>query len=180
MADIKLKVWESAGSEPFCTVINDSAFDVVFTVLESEFSFVETGLPVRVFPFGSDDEYVSGRITAINPSIDRNGQISVTARIPGGGRLIDGMNVKVLVDRILQQQLVVPKSAVVIRDGLEVVFRYNNGRSDWVYVHTVQANSESYAIVANTERGASLSEGDQIIVSGNLNLADGSKVQLKQ
>ena len=90
------------------------------------------------------------------------------------------MNVKVLVDRILQQQLVVPKSAVVIRDGLEVVFRYNNGRSDWVYVHTVQANSESYAIVANTERGAQLAEGEQIIVSGNLNLADGSKVQLKQ
>ena len=180
LADIKLKVWETPGSEPFCTVINDSSFDVVFTVLESEYPFVAVGLPVRVFPFGSEDEFVRGSITSINPSIDRNGQISVTARIPGGGRLVDGMNVKVLVDRILEKQLVVPKSAVVIRDGLEVVFRYNNGKADWVYVHTIQANSESYAIEANRDRGAQLAEGEQIIVSGNLNLADGSKVQLKQ
>ena len=41
-------------------------------------------------------------------------------------------------------------------------------------------NSEAYAVTANTDRGATLSEGDQVIVSGNLNLADGSRVVLKQ
>ena len=74
----------------------------------------------------------------------------------------------------------VPKRAVVIRDNLEVLFRYNGGKADWVYVNTLRANSESFAIEANADRGAELHEGDLIIVSGNLNLADGSKVVLKE
>ena len=62
-----------------------------------------------------------------------------------------------------------------------VLVRYGEGgKAEWVYVHTVRANSESYAVTANTDRGATLEEGDRVIVSGNLNLADGSKVVLKQ
>ena len=156
------------------------AYDVTFSALESEYGFLERGQSVRVSPFGSE-RTVSGRIKSINPTIDKNGQIAVTATIPGGAGLLDGMNVKVTVDKDMPAQLVVPKSAVVIRDGLEVLFRYGEGgKAEWVYVHTVRANSESYAVTANTDRGATLEEGDRVIVSGNLNLADGSKVVLKQ
>lgn len=49
-----------------------------------------------------------------------------------------------------------------------------------MYVNILAANSDSYAIEANAARGAELSVGEQIIVSGNLNLADGSIVSLKQ
>lgn len=180
VADLQLKKWDRTGSEPFCTLIADGTYDVVFSALESEYGFLERGQVVRVVPFGSE-RAVSGRIKSINPTIDKNGQISVTATIPGGRGLLDGMNVKVTVDKDEPSQLVVPKSAVVIRDGLEVLFRYGEGgKAEWVYVHTVRANSESYAVTANTDRGATLAEGDRVIVSGNLNLADGSKVVLKQ
>lgn len=180
VADLNLKKWDRTGSEPFCTLIADGTYDVVFSALESEYGFLERGQVVRVVPFGSE-RAVSGRIKSINPTIDKNGQISVTATIPGGRGLLDGMNVKVTVDKDEPSQLVVPKSAVVIRDGLEVLFRYGEGgKAEWVYVHTVRANSESYAVTANTDRGATLAEGDRVIVSGNLNLADGSKVVLKQ
>ena len=180
VADLQLKRWDRTGSEPFCTLISDGTYDVTFSALESEYGFLERGQSVRVSPFGSE-RTVSGRIKSINPTIDKNGQIAVTATIPGGAGLLDGMNVKVTVDKDMPAQLVVPKSAVVIRDGLEVLFRYGEGgKAEWVYVHTVRANSESYAVTANTDRGATLEEGDRVIVSGNLNLADGSKVVLKQ
>lgn len=39
-------------------------------------------------------------------------------------------------------------------------------------------NSREYAVEANLERGATLDPGDLVIVSGNLNLADGSEVTL--
>lgn len=180
VADIKLKKWDNSTSEPFCSVINDSEYDVNFSILESEYPYIEKGLPVKVTLFGDTEPCATGRVVTVNPSIDKNGQVSISARIPGGGRMIDGMNVKVTVDRVIGKQLVVPKSAVVIRDGQEVLFRYNNGKSDWVYVHILNANSESYAVEANASRGARLSEGDLVIVSGNLNLADGSNVVLKQ
>jgi hypothetical protein len=35
-------------------------------------------------------------------------------------------------------------------------------------------------VEANASRGASLSEGDEVIVTGNLNLADGSRVVLEE
>jgi len=179
VADLQLKKWDRTGSDPFCTLIADGTYDVTFSALESEYGFLERGQSVSVTPYGSERS-VKGSISGINPTVDRNGQIAVTATIPGGAGLLDGMNVKVTVDKDLSSQLVVPKSAVVIRDGLEVLFRYNNGRADWVYVHTTHANSDSFSVVANTDRGASLEEGEQVIVSGNLNLADGSHVVLKQ
>ena len=179
VADIKLKKWDRTTSEPFCTLISDRTFDVEFSALESEYPFLQKGQPVRVSLFGEDDRSVKGTIKSINPAVDRNGQILVTTTVPGDGRMLDGMNVKVIVERAVPDQLVVPKRAVVIRDNLEVLFRYNDGKSDWVYVNTLKANSESFAIQANADRGAELHEGDLIIVSGNLNLADGSKVVIK-
>ncbi len=95
--------------------------------------------------------------------------------------MIDGIDVKVLVEKEAGNQLVVPKSAVVIRDGLDVIFTYTeDGFAHWVYVNILSANEDSYSIEANSERRAQLSEGDMVIVKGNLNLADKSKVSLKK
>lgn len=179
VADLKLKKWDRTDAEPFCTLIADGSYDVTFSALESEYNFLSQGQRARVTPFGSERSF-TGQIRQINPTVDRNGQIAVTAAIPGAAGLLDGMNVKVVVDRNLPAQLVVPKSAVVIRDGLEVLFRHRAGKAEWVYVHTVSANNDSFAVTANTDRGATLDEGDEVIVSGNLNLADGSHVVVKK
>ena len=89
------------------------------------------------------------------------------------------MNVHVIVEKTLPDRLVVPKEAVVIRDNMNVLFTYSDdGVAHWVYVNILNANSESYSVEANSSRGAVLSEGDRVITSGNLNLADGSKVFL--
>lgn len=181
VADVKLRRHDLSGTEPFCTLIDDTAFDVDFTVMESEYGFLSEGLPVTVTPYADGSFSCRGKIVSINPSVDRSGQISVRARVPGDRRLLDGMNVKVTVARMLPGQLVVPRSAVVIRDNLDVLFTYtDDGKAHWTYVNIVASNSTSHVVTANKERGASLSEGDRVIVSGNLNLADGSDVVLSQ
>lgn len=180
VANVSLRAFDNTDGKPFCTIVDDSSFDVVFSILESEYPLVEKGQAVNVRPFGKNEgESRTGRISTVNPSIDENGQIVVRAKVAGDATMIDGMNVKVTVDRYMDDMLVVPKSAVVIRDNLDVLFRYRDGKAEWVYVTLLGANSESYALVANESRGAVLSEGDMVIVSGNLNLADGSIVQLK-
>ncbi len=180
VANIKVKQWEPSGSEPFCTVLSDNEFDVSFTILESEHDFIAQGQRVSVSTF-SGGAPVSGRIVSVNPAVDKNGQIDVTARIRAADGMLDGMNVKVTVDKMISSQLVVPKSAVVMRDGLEVLFRFDGeNKAEWVYVNTLFANSTSYAVRANADRGATLKAGDMIIINGNLNLADGSHVKLKE
>jgi RND family efflux transporter MFP subunit len=177
VADVRQRAWEQAAGE-FCTLVDDGVFNVQFPVLETEIGFVEAGQPVKVYSFNDPDRVVEGRVTAVNPTVDEHGQIRLTAEIAGGGGMIDGMNVRVLVERIVPRQLVVPKSAVVIRDGLEVLFRYEDGKSVWTYVHTTAANSTEYVVAPNLDRGADLSVGDVVITSGNLNLGGGTDVEI--
>lgn len=177
VADVEQHVYERSKGE-FCTLLDDSRLGVRFTVLESEYGLLRPGMEVAVSPFADLRREVKGRITAVNPTIDTHGQVQVDAEVANDGTLADGMNVRVAVRQRVADQLVVPKSAVVIRDNLEVLFRYKDGRAQWTYVHTLLANSREYVVEANKDRSAELDPGDLVIVSGNLNLADGSQVTL--
>ena len=179
VADLAYKTFDMVGSDPFCTLIDDSSYDVEFQVFESEIPGIAVGRSVQVYPFAQGSDARDAVITSVNPSIDKNGQILVKARLKGDPSFMDGMNVRVIVRNSIPEQLIVPKAAVVIRDNEEVVFRYKMGKAEWVYVKTQASNSTQHVIKANQERGAVLSPGDSIIISGNLNLADGSSVTLK-
>lgn len=181
VADIRLKPFDQASSGTFCTIVDDSVMEVDFSVMESEYSFLSVGLPVRVRPFADETKEYSGKVTAVNPLVDSKGQISVTAQVRNDGSLIDGMNVKVIVERMIPGQLVVPRSAVVIRDNLDVLFTCtDDGKAHWTYVTVLYSNGESFVVEANKDRNAELNEGDQVIVTGNLNLADNSDVLVKR
>jgi membrane fusion protein (multidrug efflux system) len=180
IADMALKANSQTPSGPACKIIDDSRFNVRFPILESEYPFVEKGLQVLVVPYADESVAVRGTVTNVNPTVDSKGQVMVTAAIANPGGLIDGMNVKVTVQRKVQGQLVVPKSAVVIRDNQYVLFKYSRGRSSWTYVNILDSNSDSHAVTADKGRRAVLEPGDTVIISGNLNLADGSEVSLKQ
>ena len=158
--------------KPFCTLIERKSFEAEFSVMESELSDLQKGQTLRVFPFAFEGEYV-GLITQINPVIEDNGLVKITAKVKNnGGKLLEGMNVRVLIQNNLPNQLVVPKSAVLLRQNKEVVFTHKEGVAHWVYVSTGQENSTSYTITDG------LKAGDEVIVNGNLNLADDAKVKV--
>lgn len=164
----------------FCTLIDDSRFEVLFEILENELSEVHTGQKVSIMPFSQDIVY-TGTISEINPMIEKNGTIKIKAQIDNKSKqLLDGMNVKVLVKTQINNQFVVPKSAVLLRQNKEVLFRYKSGIAYWTYVKTIYENSEFFSIIANKDRGAEINEGDTVIVSGNLNLAHESKVEIQK
>ena len=181
IANLKAKEYEQS-SDAICTLIDDSAFEVDFNLLESEISFVKVGQTVKVASFVNPDTFYRGVVTQINPMVDDKGQINILAKVSNsGGKLLEGMNVKVLVENLIKNQLVVPKSAVVMRDNFEVLFRYDgNGKAMWTYVNVAFSNSDSHVVAANPEKNAELNVNDVIITSGNLNLADGSNVEIKK
>lgn len=182
IANLDRKPFELTSSgELFCTLIDDSRFEVDFNLLESEIPLVRKGQTISLYPFNSPNELYSGTITQINPMVSARGQINLRAEVSNrSGRLMEGMNVKITIEEALVGQLVVPKSAVVVRDNQEVLFRVGEGgRAIWTYVHLLNSNSHSHVVTANTSRGAQLEVGDIIIISGNLNLADGSTVEIR-
>jgi RND family efflux transporter MFP subunit len=179
IANLKCKLFEkvSAGDD-FCLLIDDSAFEVEFSVLETELSDINIGQKVKIIPFSSDNPY-RGKVSEINPTVEENGLIKIKALVKNRGKLIEGMNVKVLLRKEVPNKLVVPKSAVVLRDNQEVLFKYTNGIAFWTYVRTGFENTDSYTVIAHPDKSGSLAPGDTVIISGNLNLAHESDVVIK-
>ncbi len=161
----------SSASEPLCRIINDSGMEVEFSVLESELSMVRPGDKIAVTPFSTTDSR-TGRVTEINPMVDDNGMVKVCASVDGGGGLIDGMNVRISVKRAADKALVIPKSAVVLRSGRQVVFTLEGDKAMWNYVTTGLENLNEYTVVDG------LTPGMKVITSGNVNLAHESPVKI--
>lgn len=181
IANLSTKVHEYPTGEEFCQIIDDNIFEVEFAVLETELNELRNGQEVAVSTFTEPEKKYSGQVTEINPTVNDKGQVMVRAQFQNPGHLIDGMNVKVHIENRIPDKLVVPKSAVLIRDNQEVLFRIDSeNKATWTYVHILQSNSNSYVVVPNQEKGAELKEGDIIITSGNLNLAHGSGVMIKE
>lgn len=180
VANIESKQYENVSAgKSFLTLIDDTVFEVEFYLIESEMGDVGLNSSVQIIPFAVGKTY-NGHISSINPLIEKNGTILVKATVKNDGKLTEGMNVKVRIDKEIKGQLVVPKSAVVLRDNQEVLFKVVSGKAYWTYVQTTQENSSSYAVIADPDKSsASLTPGDVIIVSGNLNLAHDSEVILK-
>ena len=162
----------SSATEAFCTVIDPQSLEADFTVLENELPLIHVGDQVAVSPFAAPDLLTQGRIAEINPLVDESGMVRVKASVAADKRLFEGMNVRVSVQRSLGKQLVVPKSAVVLRSGKQVVFTLVNGKAHWNYVRTGLENADSYTIVEG------LKAGDQVITTGNINLAHEASVKV--
>lgn len=177
IADLTARPYQRG--DKFCTLIDDSFFDVEFKVLEAELVSVSTGTRVKVSPFVDGELALDGTVTEINPSVDEKGLVAVKARIKNtSDRLMDGMNVKVTIENSVADMFVVPKEAVVERDGYNVVFVYdsNTHRAVWTYVDIMYGNLTSFAITGCERKNTTVGEGDIIITSGNLNLADDTEV----
>ncbi len=161
-------------SEPFCTLISKNNPEAVFYVLDTELSMVESGEKTEIIPFSMPDKKYKGILTEINPQVDDNGLIRVKSTILNAdNKLIEGMNVKIILNKMTKNTVVIPKSALVLRSGKEVVFTLKDSLAVWNYVKIEGENSEYYAI----SKGVNV--GDTIIVSNNMNLSHDAKVKAK-
>ncbi|RNC63795.1 efflux RND transporter periplasmic adaptor subunit [Proteiniphilum sp. X52] len=161
----------SSPSAIFCNIIDTRSLEATFTVMENELVMIRTGDKIKVTPFSMPGVEIEGRVSEINPWVDKNGMVQVKASVGYHERMVEGMNVRVSIFRSLGKQWVVPKSAVVLRTGKQVVFTLQDGKALWNYVQTGLENASSYTITGET-----LKEGDRIITSGNINLAHESPV----
>lgn len=164
----------------FCTLIDDSSFEVEFKILEAELSFVNKGQKVKISPFVNKDAEYEGVVEEINPAIDDKGLVKIKAKMKNSSaKLIDGMNVRVIVESAVPKMFVVPKEAVVERDGYHVVFMFDTKtqRAVWTYVDIMYSNLKEYAITGCERKETEIHEGDIVITSGNQNLADDTQVR---
>jgi RND family efflux transporter MFP subunit len=174
VANIEKKEHDRIGSgEDFCTLIDNRRFHVKFSVLESELDQLGQDKEIMVRPLAGGS--YRGYIDQINPVVDKNGLVTVRGVIQNpNGNLMEGMNVKVEVRNKLPNRLVIPKTAMVLRQNKEVVFTLqNDSLALWNYIQTGLENSNNYTVTDGLETV------DTVITSGNINLAHESKVTVE-
>lgn len=177
ITDISVNHYEYVNvGQDICTIINPASYEVKIFALESDAISMKKGQRITGHPLLNPDLSFSGSIIKKNPIVDENGIVEVYATISGKKTdLFEGMNVRVTMEESVPNQIVVPKTALVKRSGRDVVFTYNaeKGVAEWKYV---TIGNENEGFLAITE---GISEGDAVIIEGNLNLDHNANVVLQ-
>ncbi|MEZ5039381.1 MAG: efflux RND transporter periplasmic adaptor subunit [Saprospiraceae bacterium] len=178
IANVKVKPYQrlNAGEE-LCTLIDPTSFEVSFKLLETEALQVKLGQALLIQPIALPEGQLTAAINAINPIVDEQGLVSLRARLSSASiRLFEGQNVKVILEQQVPQQLIIPKTAVVLRSNKAVVFSYEQATNlaKWHYVTIGHENDESVTITEGLEGH------ETIIYSGNLNLDHDALVKVME
>ncbi len=176
VSNLKTKQHNQASlAEPFCTLLSNILIAVETYVLESELGIVQIGQVAQILPLAFPEKKYVGKVYEINPQVNQQGLVAIKIKIQNAdNQLIDGMNARIIIEKTLLNQLVVPKSAVVERSGRKVVFAYENGLAKWNYVSITHENETSVVISEGLKAGA------LVIIEGNLNLGHDAKVEIKK
>ncbi|MCB0685452.1 MAG: efflux RND transporter periplasmic adaptor subunit [Saprospiraceae bacterium] len=161
---------------PLATLMAPSSYRVRLQVLEQDAVALKTGQPVIILPVALPDVALTGRILTILPAVNKEGLVDVLADfIQRHDKLLSGMKVQVRIEQRLPDQLIIPKEALVLRSGKQVVFTYDeaSGLAKWNYVDVAHENDRWLAIRDG------LKPGDQVIISNNANLAHDAEVDVR-
>jgi multidrug efflux pump subunit AcrA (membrane-fusion protein) len=155
------------------TLLDDHLLRAEVLVLESDLVHLAVGSPARL-RIPSLGRELAGTVHAINPQIDPGtgtGRVAIEVENPGS-LLMSGLYVTVeLAARSLPDQIVVPRSAVLSRQGRDLVFRVVGERVEWTYVEVGEQSGDLVAV-----RG--LASGDLVAIQGHDSLAHGARVEV--
>ena len=161
--------------------VNDPAFRVTDTselvahlkIPQSELSKFAVGHYAEIRVDSMPDEQFVARIDRVSPTIDmRNGTFKATAYVDNSARLLaPGMFGRFRIAYELHTDaLTIPAAAVIEEDNERVVYIVADGEA---VRRLVQTGIESDGMV---EILSGISENDQIVISGQTSLRDGSRV----
>ena len=95
-------------------------------------------------------------------------------------RVKPGMFVRAwIAGEVLADRLVVPRSAIVTRDGRPVLFRVEEDRALWVYVQLGQQNDQLVEIT-RIDQGGPLDPGTPVVVSNHLTMTHEAKIKVRE
>lgn len=176
VADCNISKGSYVNSGSLCMrVIDMSNIKMQCEVTESDIVNIHTGDPVEAEFIALPGKKFQGKVIEVNPYIDLEKRTAkVTVLLSNPELLIKpGMFASVKIGTsIFSNVILIPHSALLVRENRTLVFTVEGGLAQWKYV-TTGKNNDQYYIVKD-----GLNAGDTLIVGGNYNLAHQSKVSI--
>ena len=181
IADLQAEEGQHVGAGThLLTLLQDNRMKVSVDVLEGDLVHIRPGVTANVVVPSYSDEVFQGYVHAVNPSVDPktgSGRITVALQNPDG-RLVSGLYADVALEKNrLQDRMVVPSEAVIVRQGREVVFLVKGRRSYWMYARIGERSGNFTEIIGGVSPSV-IEPGDTLVVQGNYALAHDVPVEV--
>jgi RND family efflux transporter MFP subunit len=167
--------------QTICTVVNNTDIEADVGVLEADLGHLAVGRPALLIVSALNDT-LRVKIDVISPQFDRSTRTcQVLMRFSSDtGRIMPGMFVRAIIaGPTFEDKLVVPKEAILSRDGRPLLFKVEGDRAKWLYLRLGKRND--YVVeVERVLQGGTLSPGDLVVVSDHLTLAHDAKIKLRK
>ncbi|MDO5105373.1 efflux RND transporter periplasmic adaptor subunit [Capnocytophaga sp.] len=164
-----------AGTTLF-NVVNIETLKLQVTVDENQVSYIKVGETAQVMPSVGGNS-VEGKVTFVAPKSNGALKFPVEITVPNKDKALKaGMYARAQFssqnEASSAQTLIVPRTAFVGSVSQNKIFKFVNGRAQLIAVKSGRNFGEKVEILEG------LAQGDQVIVSGQINLEDGTPVKV--
>lgn len=164
---------EPMPQEPVVNIAYMNKVKIVVNVGEKDIAKLRKGEKVRVYVDAYPQESFLGKVVKVAPAVDpRSRKLEVELEIDNKDhRLKPGMFAEVeIIYNEHSNVLVVPRIAVLEKEGKAIVFTVESNLAKLKVVRTGISDEEKIEIIEG------LTEGENVIVEGNYGLSDGARV----
>lgn len=168
-------------NQTVCTLVNNTDIEAEVGVLESDIGTISEGEPALLaIPALHDTVRVT--VDVISPQFDsatRTCKVLLRVRNESGA-MRPGMFVRAIIaGESLVDRLLVPKEAVLTRDGRPLLFKVEGDRAKWLYLKIGRQN-DAFVEIEGVLQGESLAPSDSVVVADHLTLAHDAKIKVKK
>ncbi len=164
-----------------CSIIDNVDVEAEVGVLESDLRGLEVGKPALLI-VPALAETLMAQVDVISPRIDpdtRTCEVLIRYK-SDDGRVRPGMFVRAsIAGETHPEKLLVPREAILYRDGRPLLFRIDGDRAKWVYV-TLGEQNDYVVEIKRVLQGGPVDAGTKVVVSDHLTLTDDAKVKIKK
>jgi RND family efflux transporter MFP subunit len=160
-----------------CTILDMSEPEVAAEILETDISRIAVGQEAEISVMALSGKVFRGMVKEINPLVDSDTRgVKVVIRFADWTRyavptLKPGMYATSRIrTHVINDRLLVPREAILVRDGRTLVFLARSGKAEWRYVSTGGENEEYIDVLSGIE------EGDSVMIDGHQTLVHQARI----
>lgn len=164
------------GGSPVCEIVNNNRLKLNIKVPENAVYKIKVGQAVVVSLSVFPDKKFTGKISAIAEKADAVLKFNVEITLDNDmkSHLKSGLYAEVELPVTNEEKLIINKIAIIESMERPVVYVASNGKAVRRTLIIGQSNNEQVEVLNG------LSDGEQVIVSGQLNLKDGDDIKIIQ
>lgn len=162
------------GGSPVCEIVNNSKLKLNIKVSEREVYKIKTGQSVIVSLTAFPDKKFNGTITSIAEKADAVMKFNVEITLDNdvNAHLKSGLYAEALLPVKNEEKLIISKAGIVGSMESPVVYVALDGKAVKRELIIGQSNNKQVEVLSG------LSDGEQVIISGQLNLKDGDEINI--